>query len=114
MLKAQIHYFLKAVEDRKELFARDLEPFVETCETTFPEMHLQFSVFRDLPDQAIDKRLQELMPRGVIPLSELDQAKTQVEELRRAEAAVREEADRWDRVQGFVSGAGLGGMRIIV
>jgi len=107
MLKAQMHFYLKAVENSREIFGRDLEPFIQACEATFPELHLQFSIHRDLPDEAIARRVKELNPRGVMGPTEVPRAAKELDETRREHDEGRQTLESCLRVAKHLGGAGL-------
>jgi len=102
-----MHYFMKCIQDGQEILGRDLEPFIKACEATFPELHLQFSVHRDLPEEAIARRLRDLSPRGVLGASEMEGARKDLDSTRRAIDEQRQAAESCERAVRHVSGSGL-------
>lgn len=58
LLKGSKAYFMKSISEQGETWAREIGPLQDYLEAHFPELHLNFSYFRDITDTLAEKQIQ--------------------------------------------------------
>jgi len=100
LLKSNKAYYLKAISEDGETWARDVGPLHDYLEAHFPELRLSFSFFRDVPAALAQKRLQKKLsleaPTLELPSAERLARLQQEVEVRSRELQSTEQLLRFD------------------